>query len=1115
MPEIIKLNETISLVPGSLIQFHTIPLDAGKFKSALSECNFWVCPDQEESTEERKVTKLIPLERAEIDRREFWVWHEPAKGKPGQNERKTAPCRGGIPSGQIITVSHKEILETLPDQWIPLPWLAHWENDGRTEFHNYPSNWVRGCLRVNDSNTDYCLELAFDTDIDLTESSGASRSEEGRMMPTLTDVRDDVAFGMPDDPGTLRNWLTENFWVREWMGELTRIAHSRRKQNAYQPDLTDEEQEKKKFEPDVIWLAFAQALSRVISLPKVRFIKLDRSPPIEVDLVLDLGNFRSCGVMIEQMPDNATIGSNGLENCSLLELRDLARPSCNYKGIFPSRVEFGKASFGLDHRSRGSGRSAAFYWPGQVRVGQQAERMLTSKRGTEGGSGLATPKRYLWSREPWMNGWYFNTTDDCNTPPDEQPVTGRFRKPLREILTEPDTLAESWDIDDLPHVLSYDHDDFEEKGAKSAGQCILSRSQLFVLMVEELVLHAIRFMNDPNQRAKRGLEGTARHLRSVVLTVPPGMALAERRILLERIKTGICFAWQQAGQNRLWKEAGWKKNAPASIHDLCSSPKVECDLDEATATQLVWLENEIVSRLGGNVKEFFQLYGYPRETTDTQTSRTTKKDTIRIASLDIGGGTTDMMVATYAREESDALTPTQNFRESFQLAGDNLLEKVTADIVLKQAIAPALARAGVPEPDILLRTLFRTSCEDVRDEAVRHLLVSILLEPAGLKVLELYEDIAPYETGIIGHFTLRQTESLPVSATYDMQWTRCADFLRKILRKHYADFSAMPATGMENFLNPPSIPTGNDTEKQPEAFDLRDITVTVDTLEVEKCIQSTLGETLKQFSAAIRAYGCDVMLLSGRPSKLRHVSDIITGQFPVMPQRIIRMHDYTISPSYPFSDARQKISDPKTTVVSGAAIWKLAGQKRLLNFTLRTEELKMKSTVNYIGVMQARAGTVAEALNNEPLDLETPFPPTADGERKAVIELPNFENEVHLGWRQLPTPSWTATPLYRIRFRENGLETLKRRGLFPPYVLTVEQETTRQVADDLAARNPLDALERRKADNLRQEDLVLRKLRSSTGEEYQGDLRDILEIQLMTTLEPKGHWRDTGCLALD
>ena len=597
------MSETLSLVPGSLIQFHTIPLDWKKFAYALMECSFWARPDLRESTEEQKVTKLIPLSNLPEERPTQWSWREPIKGVVGKDEQQIRACRD-FPNNEIIKIKLDDVLKTCVNQWIPLPWLVHWENEKGSEFSNYPSNWVRGCLRYDAGNKRLSLELAFDTSIDLSQDNS---DKTGNMLPTLDDVQDDKVFRMPSDPNWLRNWLTENFWVREWMSELYQTLQNRTQATRTPVPVDPAPDDTQKFRPDAIWLAFAQTLSKAGDLPKSKFVKLDRSPPIEVDLVLDLGNFRSCGVLIEQMPDRAISSSNGLENCSLLEICDLAYPSNRYKGIFPSRVEFGKASFGLDHRSRASGRSSAFYWPGQVRVGQQAERMLVGKRGTEGRSGLATPKRYLWSRDPWMNGWNFNTADNYPSPTDEQPVTGSFRRSLKELLTTPEKWGEDWSMDDLPTVLSYDGDEFEARGTKSAGSCILSRSQLFILMVEEMVLHAIRFMNDPDQRAKRGLEGTPRHLRSVVFTMPPGMALAERRIFLERVKAGVCFAWQQAEQNTLWKAAGWKdpnRQDHTATSPLSIVPKVECDLDEATATQLVWLENEIVSRMGGTSRSF-------------------------------------------------------------------------------------------------------------------------------------------------------------------------------------------------------------------------------------------------------------------------------------------------------------------------------------------------------------------------------------------------------------------------------------------------------------------------------------------------------------------------------
>lgn len=89
------------------------------------------------------------------------------------------------------------------------------------------------------------------------------------------------------------------------------------------------------------------------------------TPPVQVDLVLDLGHARTCGILIEEHPGQGL----ALSDFYPLALRGLSRPECLHEKPFESRVEFVRPSFGRDAVSRRSGRAAAFVWPSPVRVG--------------------------------------------------------------------------------------------------------------------------------------------------------------------------------------------------------------------------------------------------------------------------------------------------------------------------------------------------------------------------------------------------------------------------------------------------------------------------------------------------------------------------------------------------------------------------------------------------------------------------------------------------------------------------------------------------------------------------------------------------------------------------
>lgn len=93
--------------------------------------------------------------------------------------------------------------------------------------------------------------------------------------------------------------------------------------------------------------------------------------------------------------------SNGLKQTYELQLRDLSEPHYLYNELFESRVEFSQAKFGKDNFSVESGRDDAFIWPSITRVGREASHMALLRQGTEGSSGISSPRRYLWDEESY------------------------------------------------------------------------------------------------------------------------------------------------------------------------------------------------------------------------------------------------------------------------------------------------------------------------------------------------------------------------------------------------------------------------------------------------------------------------------------------------------------------------------------------------------------------------------------------------------------------------------------------------------------------------------------------------------------------------------------------
>jgi len=190
-------------------------------------------------------------------------------------------------------------------------------------------------------------------------------------------------------------------WVREWLHQRFHAFELRRRA----PRRVDEAELRASPDAQAAWLTVLTLLQRAVRTPFLRFVRtpflrftfVDNSPtarlnqPVNVDLVLDVGNSRTCGMLMETSGDDPV----DMNDSYRLELRDLSQPERVYDEPFPSRVEFVRGSFGDEKLSRRSGRTSAFLWPTATRVGYEAQALSYFSHGTEGSTGLSGPKRYL------------------------------------------------------------------------------------------------------------------------------------------------------------------------------------------------------------------------------------------------------------------------------------------------------------------------------------------------------------------------------------------------------------------------------------------------------------------------------------------------------------------------------------------------------------------------------------------------------------------------------------------------------------------------------------------------------------------------------------------------
>jgi len=575
-------------------------------------------------------------------------------------------------------------------------------------------------------------------------------------------------------------------------------------------------------------------------------------------------------------------------------------------------------------------------------------------------------------------------------------------------------------------------------------------------MVAEVVCHALSTINNAGVRERRRTKDAPRKLRRIILTLPPAMPVQEQRLLRSRAEGAVKLIWQLMG---------WADNPPPGL----TQPEVHVAWDEASCVQFVYLYGEITQKLGGAVDGFLRLVGRPRPFAEPDTApgpEIRPEPSVRIASIDVGGGTTDLMITTYYAEGNRAIKPVQNFREGFRIAGDDILKRVIERLVLP-TIEAALRSAGHPDPHALLLERFGGDRANMAEQEkhLRRQFVSRVLEPIGLRIL------GDVEAG--AEITAR-----PFAEFFPERGGR-------ILRR------ALPQQRLLDFLEIPARAGGA------ADFALTDCVFESRADVVGACVVATLDLVLDNLCEAVHALDVDVVLLSGRPSRLQAFVDCLVDKLAVSPDRIVPLHQYQAGTWYPFRERdNRRIGDPKTTTAVGGMLCALA-EGQLTNFTLFTRRLALRSTARYIGELELSGQLRDAGLVFREVDLDAPASARRQG--PAMSAKLRYYAPMRLGYRQLPVERWIATPLYRLRMRA-GQEATQLRL---PLEITLERSGDGRPDDE----GP-DAL-------LRSESM---KEEFEITDAYDADGLDVrrkIELVLDTLASEQGYWLDTGILALD
>lgn len=625
-------------------------------------------------------------------------------------------------------------------------------------------------------------------------------------------------------------------------------------------------------------------------------VKEDNGIPINVDLILDLGNTRTVALKLEHGDTGRLADVNAFSaNCQPLTLKnkltycyqDGARPKDDC--IISSSIvlqappfENGTAglngnassiplylqewSFSEKQKSLGDFLASVpnifndtqskpqlqvnhritrlpqmFVKLSPVLFGQDAEDAFNNAsqfRAAQARFFQSSPKRYYWDLDPNSCGTYWNMLPNEW---DSASFLGKVPTLQCELLR---FMPLNGDILDNIDV---DPQHPESMPVSNPKRPRYPRASSLTWMLLALLERAWEQINLNTKTYRQKV------LKNVIITFPSGWLPREKDMYRKRCQEAVnIFA---------------KNNFDS---DTRKNINLNLEFDEAMASQMPFVFTELSQ--SPNVGLWFDLIGRSRN----------GKNSVHIMNLDIGGGTTDYSIIKYSpdgrRTAGIALNVDLIYKDGIAIAGDDLLRGIIDQCILR-TISNAKLHPAI-EKGILNN--FRDGDMETDHCLERSLYVRQILIPLALQLLARHNvgdknlSFSPQEAGIS-----------------QQQWSNFINYLCDTTAPK--DRCFIPVTTTFAFSD----------ERIPQLVEelFRDI--------FEKC------------SNYAAAYDVDLLVLSGKTTEIPKINDLIQQLFALTPDRIIPTKNYRAGKWYPnFGEAKDTnlINDAKTVTAVGAAL---------------------------------------------------------------------------------------------------------------------------------------------------------------------------------------------------
>lgn len=899
----------------------------------------------------------------------------------------------------------KKTLKHFKKKWIPLPYF---KDNSINKDLMYPTDWVRIYFDCDEEYKKVKIVLAIDTTL--------AKNEYDKTGPQLSLNPDENIFKIHTNEINISTFLfstnSSTSWIENYLAD---VFYGKNDELRY-------EQPVKQYVSNYILL-----LKWIESLKETPELQLftDDIKKIPVDLVIDIGNSATCALLFENQNDDAFT----FEKVKKINIQDYTNPHLEYNDPFPMNLVFRESNFGNINKEKYHNNK--FTVPSFVRIGYEAESLINTSAinlnlGYELKTYNSSPKRYLWDKNLAEKEWEFYPTD--------------FNKIKKVYLSG---ISEQLKIDGAL-----------TNGEVFGSKSLFSRNSLMKFVFLELLIHAYVQINSYKFREEHGNLTVPRTLKRITISCPTGMIQYEQIALREaaedacKLLNNYVKFYFDSNDNKFWFEL---PEIIPSIKDIAKKlPDLEerkdWIYDEATSCQLVFIYSLLSKKLQGN-NYVIENYLFKN------------KDNITVGSIDIGAGTTDVMIANYSLNKEHKtinIKPDPQYWDSFKLAGDDLLKEVIQQVIIEGTINSSI------------------------DEGCTGVIENFAKQKGIDNISEKLNGFFGQDTNKIGYVAKMMRKAF----IHQVAIPIAMHYLKNANSKNNSLLSFEQIIGKE-FKNKELITY---FEKY-FGFNFLDIKWNISSEKINAITSSVFDSIIKQLCLVLNQYQCDYVILSGKPCSLNSLEDIFLKYLTLSPNNLVNLNNYWIGKWFPYSDNRGFVEDPKTMVSVGAIIALMSGKLNKINdLKVNTEIIKQKlvSTADYI---------VKSNYNNK----EVILTPTKNESTVIVQSLP-----YQFGYSKYISKNYPVSDLYSISLNNTEIsKSVKIR--FPNKENSFYEEQINIEKNKIFQNLPLKITLSRELDDSK-EQLKIESVEDSEGNDKSNKF---LKLNYQTLDNENGYWLDT------